>query len=100
MCSFLAALDNPRAAYIAHDAGATVSMDPGWDEAALRDPRLAGMIREVDFFLPSEMELRHLTGEGDLSLAATTVTSTMREDAALVVKQGADGATIVRPRRA
>ncbi|MBI1299091.1 hypothetical protein GC175_29525 [bacterium] len=93
VCSFLAALDNPRAAHIAHAAGVTVSMDPGWDETALRNPQLAGMIREVDFFLPSEMEMRHIAAEDDLLPAAAKVASTMRQDATLVVKQGANGAT-------
>ena len=35
ICSFLAALETPAAADLAHANGMTVSMDPGWDERAL-----------------------------------------------------------------
>lgn len=56
VCSFLAALETPAAARLAHAAGMTVSMDPGWDDAALRDPRLLAMIADLDQFMPNEAD--------------------------------------------
>lgn len=92
VCSFLAALETPNACAIAHDAGLTVSMDPGWDEAALRDPRLTSMIDDLDLFMPSEMELRHIAGAPDVASAVADTRATMR-GGAIVLKQGAAGAT-------
>lgn len=92
VCSFLAALETPDACAIAHAAGMTVSMDPGWDEAALRDPRLAAMIADLDLFMPSEMELCHIAGARDVTTAVAQTHASMRRGA-LVLKQGAAGAT-------
>ncbi|MEZ4719324.1 MAG: hypothetical protein R2851_25030 [Caldilineaceae bacterium] len=76
----------------------TVSMDPGWDEAALRDPQLAAMVAELDVFLPSALELCHMAGTDALTTdalttAALTTCTAMADGALLVVKQGAAGAT-------
>jgi sugar/nucleoside kinase (ribokinase family) len=90
--SFLAALENPDAARIAHDAGLTVSMDPGWDEEALCDPRLRTMIDDLDVFLPSESELCHVAGTDDVEAALAQVAATMKRGQ-IVLKQGARGAT-------
>jgi sugar/nucleoside kinase (ribokinase family) len=90
--SFLAALENPNAPRIAHEAGLTVSMDPGWDEDALRDPRLRAMIAELDVFLPSESELCHIAGTDDVEVALVQVASTMQRGQ-IVLKQGKRGAT-------
>jgi len=92
VCSFLAALETPNACDIAHAAGMTVSMDPGWDEAALRDPRLAAMIADLDLFMPGEMELQHIAGAPDMATAITETLAAMRRGV-LVLKQGATGAT-------
>lgn len=92
VCSFLAALETPDAAAIAHAAGMTVSMDPGWDEAALRDPRLASMIAELDFFMPNAAELCDFAGNEDVAQAAARTLATMR-GGMIVLKEGAAGAT-------
>lgn len=92
VCGFLAALESPEACRIAHAAGMTISMDPGWDEQALRDPRLAAMVRALDLFMPNQKELCHYAGTDDAAEAAARVHATMR-DGALVIKQGAAGAT-------
>jgi len=68
--SFLAVFETPDAARIAHDAGLTVSMDPGWDDAALRDPRLHAMIPQLDIFLPSRGELCAIAGTQNTARAA------------------------------
>ena len=93
ICSFLAALETPDAAHIAHALGMTVSLDPGWDADALRDPRLAALVAELDLFLPSALELCHMAGSETVSAAAAATCATMAGRALLVVKQGAAGAT-------
>lgn len=93
ICSFLAAFENPDAAHIAHSAGMTVSLDPGWDEDALRDPRLERTVGEIDLFLPSTDEVCFMSNAEDVSTAAIAIGSAMREGGLLVVKQGHAGAT-------
>ncbi|MCB9451187.1 MAG: carbohydrate kinase family protein [Anaerolineaceae bacterium] len=95
ICSFLAAFDLPDAARAAHEAGLTVSLDPGWDKTALRDRRLRDMIAEVDIFMPSESELRFIAQEDDVAEAARRLMPA-RAGALVIVKQGADGATLYR----
>lgn len=90
VCSFLAALETPNAVEIAHRAEMTISMDPGWDETALRDCRLHTMARTVDYFLPSQSELLFMADTDDLGQAARMFTP---DNGVLVVKQGAQGAT-------
>jgi len=92
--SFLAALENPDAPRLARAAGLTVSMDPGWDETALRDPRLRAMINDLDVFLPSESELCHIAGTDDVEAALVEVSATMKHGQ-IVLKQGKRGATAV-----
>jgi sugar/nucleoside kinase (ribokinase family) len=89
--SFLAAFETPQVCQIAHAAGATVSFDPGWDEHALRDPRLLTVISKLDIFLPSCAELCHLAGLSDPAQAAQRVLATMRKGI-IVMKDGAEGA--------
>lgn len=89
--SFLAAFETSQACQIAHAAGATVSCDPGWDESALRDPRLLAVISELDVFLPSRSELCHLAGQTDPAQAAERVLASM-SGGLIVVKNGAEGA--------
>lgn len=89
--SFLAVFETPDAAQIAHRAGMTVSMDPGWDEAALRDPRLSSMIADLDVFLPSRNELCWIAKQDDPERALRQVQATMRQGA-VIMKDGKQGA--------
>lgn len=91
ICSFLAALEMPQTIEVARAAGCTISMDPGWDEKALLEPRLAEMISELDLFLPSKSELCHIAQTDDLDQAARHVFATMHRGS-LVVKDGPNGA--------
>jgi len=91
VCSFLAALETPNACQVAHAAGATISMDPGWDENALLDPRLRAMISELDVFLPSRLELCQITGQADPEEAAHQVLDSMSRGI-IVMKNGQQGA--------
>ncbi|MFN0122070.1 MAG: carbohydrate kinase family protein [Blastocatellia bacterium] len=46
-------------------AGTTLSLDVGWHETWLRDPRARAVLREVDFFMPNEHEAAAMTGQTD-----------------------------------
>lgn len=48
-----------------HHAGATVSIDAGWHEDWLSDPRALSALRTVDLFFPNETEGGRMTGETD-----------------------------------
>lgn len=89
--SFLAAFETPQVCHLAHAAGATVSFDPGWDEHALRDPRLLTVISELDVFLPSRSELCHLARVYDPAQAARQVLESMTRGV-IVMKNGREGA--------
>lgn len=45
--------------------GCSVSLDIGWHESWLRDPRSLEALREIDLFFPNEREAQCLTGESD-----------------------------------
>lgn len=90
--SFLGAFDVPDACRIAHDAGATISLDPGWDEAALRDPRLHQMMTELDYFLPSYSELCFMMEDSEAEAALEKATNQMIHGS-IIMKNGAEGAT-------
>jgi len=91
LSSFLGALEITDACRIAHKSGLTVSMDPGWDEDALRDPRLHEMITELDVFLPSESELCYIADNDDVEQALSQIFATMN-DGMIVLKRGKEGA--------
>jgi sugar/nucleoside kinase (ribokinase family) len=79
----------PRLFRLAHQAGLTTSLDPGWDpqEQWMQNPHLGPTLRETDFFLPNEIEAAAL--DSDLSALADRVGGT------LIVKRGADGALAI-----
>ncbi len=89
--SFLAGFDAPDAPALARTAGMTISMDPGWDEGALRDPRLQKMVREIDYFLPSRSELCFMLDQPDVEIALEQAADRM-QDGIVIMKDGANGA--------
>ena len=89
---FLGAFDAPDACRIAHDAGTTISMDSGWDEAALRDPRLHHMLTELDYFMPSRSELCFMMDEANYENALEKTLAQMKSGSSIIMKNGADGA--------
>ncbi len=93
--SFLAVFETPQAAQIAHAAGLTVSMDPGWDEQALRDPRVGQMIPALDIFLPSRSELCWIAGTEHYEQALAQVSARMPQGM-IVMKDGKNGAVAHR----
>jgi sugar/nucleoside kinase (ribokinase family) len=48
-----------------HASGATVSLDAGWHEPWLADPRTLAALRKVDIFFPNETEAKRMTGASD-----------------------------------
>jgi len=92
LSSFMGLLDIPDITGIARRAGMTVSFDPGWDEVALRDPRLLALINEMDVFLPSQSELCYIAQTDDVDTALTKTLDGMK-NGLIVLKQGANGAT-------
>jgi sugar/nucleoside kinase (ribokinase family) len=46
-----------------HRNGCTLSLDAGWHEDWLADPRGLGILRKVDVFFPNEVEAARMTGE-------------------------------------
>ncbi len=51
-----------------HAADCRMSLDVGWHETWLTDPRSLDMLRECDMFFPNEREGELLTGESDPNL--------------------------------
>jgi len=91
VCSLLAVLDAPDAINVAHAAGATVSMDPGWDDQLLQDSRISAFIEELDIFMPSETEIQEITQMEDLKKAIHQTIHKLRHGD-LVIKIGSKGA--------
>lgn len=48
-----------------HSNGCTISLDIGWHEEWLNDPRAMELIQHVDIFFPNETEANRLTGKTD-----------------------------------
>jgi sugar/nucleoside kinase (ribokinase family) len=89
--SFLALFDAPDACQVAHQMGTTVSLDPGWDEDALHDPRLLSVLPELDYFLPSQSELSYMMNTTD-TVQALEKASKYLTHGTIVMKDGANGA--------
>jgi len=90
ICSFLAALENPQAVKIAHDYGATVSADFGWDKNKLCNPKLIDFLSNLDLFLPSKVEALRMSQESLLFVAAEKILMNMRFGD-LYIKDGCNG---------
>ena len=73
--------------------GCTISLDTGWHEAWLADEQAMERLREVDIFVPNELEALRMTGEQDpeRSLRAYETAGARR----VVLKLGATGAAML-----
>jgi hypothetical protein len=96
--SVLTSLAAPGAVQLFNKTGATVSADPGWDEDALRSPQVLSAYKSLDFFLPSESELRHMARENDLKQAMKKMDALLNARA-LIVKQSTQGVCAYLPKR-
>ena len=75
------------------DSGCTVSLDIGWHEAWLKDPRALSILEELDLFFPNEMEAQAITGEADPAKALEVFENAGVERVAL--KLGAGGGALL-----
>lgn len=69
--------------------GLSVSLDPSWDDALIRDAELVSRCTGVDVFLPNAVEARAIAGCDDLNEAGARLA---RHFPVVVVKDGAHGA--------
>jgi sugar/nucleoside kinase (ribokinase family) len=76
----------------AHDAGATVSLDTGYDPAESWDTGLIDLLPQVDVFLPNETEAAGITGLEDPRRALPSLAERCRVVAVKLGPQGAIGA--------
>jgi len=73
----------------ARQAGATVSLDTGWDPADRWDDGLAATLAQVDLFLPNEAEALRITGQATAEAALADLASRIPT---VAIKLGANGA--------
>jgi sugar/nucleoside kinase (ribokinase family) len=73
----------------ARAAGATISLDPGWDPTGCWDGELAQTLNRIDVFLPNSQEARHIAGTEDLGGALRALSQLVP---LVAVKLGAQGA--------
>ncbi len=71
--------------------GLTTSMDTQWDPEENWDLNLEDLLPELDFFLPNEQELLHLTATKSVDEALQKLSGF---DTCIVVKQGTKGAIL------
>lgn len=77
----------------ARRAGATVSLDTGWDPANRWDQGLEATLAQVDVFLPNEVEALSITGLGSIEAALARLAEAIP---VVVIKLGANGAIAQR----
>lgn len=75
----------------AKQAGLSVSLDPSWDDALIRDPDLVSRCTGVDIFLPNASEARTIAGCDDLDEAGGRL---CRHFPIVVIKDGGAGARL------
>jgi sugar/nucleoside kinase (ribokinase family) len=73
--------------------GSTVSVDVGWHEAWLRDPRSLALMPDIDLLFPNETEAHAMTGHAD----PQEILETFRDAGArcVALKLGAAGAALL-----
>ena len=76
-----------------HAGGCTLSLDVGWQEEWLGDPRTLAILRLADIFFPNEIEAARVTGEADpeKSLRCFAAAGVRR----VALKLGARGAALL-----
>ena len=77
----------------ARQAGATVSVDTGWDPADRWDEALWQVLAQADVFLPNEIEAQRIAGVEDLDEALAVLAERVPT---VVIKLGAQGAVARR----
>ncbi|MGO4704618.1 carbohydrate kinase family protein [Microvirga sp. 2MCAF38] len=75
----------------AKEKGLTVSLDPSWDDALIRDPAFLDTCRGIDVFLPNAEEAAAITGLKDECEALDLLAHRFP---VVVLKKGAEGASL------
>jgi len=73
----------------AHAAGASTSLDPGWDPSGEWAEGLDPALAETDVFFPNAAEAAHISGEEDPERALESLAGTV---GTVVIKLGVEGA--------
>src|SRR5262249_3068511 len=73
--------------------GCSVSLDMGWHEDWLTDPRSLDVLPLIDIFLPNKMEAQRMTGERDCERMLRALEAAGARRVAL--KLGSDGAALL-----
>lgn len=81
----------PDAIAAAKGHGLTVSLDPSWDDALIRDPKFFERAAGVDIFLPNMEEAAALTGETEAGAALAVL---RRHFPIVALKRGGEGAML------
>ena len=81
----------PDAISLAKSNGLTVSLDPSWDDALIRDPMFFERTAGVDVFLPNMEEAEALTGKADPDAALAIL---RRHFPIVALKRGGEGAIL------
>jgi sugar/nucleoside kinase (ribokinase family) len=81
----------------ARAAGASTSLDPGWDPAGQWNGSLQQALRQVDFFFPNEQEALYVARADSLAAALDTL---QQQTGCVVVKRGPRGAVARQGRAA
>ena len=81
----------PDAIIKAKEHGLTVSLDPSWDDALIRDPMFFERAAGVDVFLPNMEEAEALTGNANPDAALAVL---RRHFPIVVLKRGGEGAIL------
>jgi ribokinase len=76
-----------------HGTGCTLSLDAGWHEAWLADPRALEALSKVDLFFPNEAEAARITGEAETERMLRRFAEAGVKNVAL--KLGAKGAALL-----
>ncbi|MBV7504289.1 carbohydrate kinase family protein [Bacillus sp. sid0103] len=78
---------------LAKEKGMKVSVDIGWDEKWLKDPKLIEMIQHSDFFTPNLKEALYMTSNTSAEDALHTLQKWC-EDTLIIIKIGPKGALV------
>jgi sugar/nucleoside kinase (ribokinase family) len=80
--------DLPSVFAIAHEGGASVSIDPNWDPSESWNGGLLELLARTDLFFPNSAEARAISGVDDIDVAAEVLTE---RGATVAVKFGQGG---------
>lgn len=91
IAEFATLAEIPELISAAKRGGLTVSLDPSWDDAWIRDPDLIQRANGTDIFLPNAAEARAITDCDDLDQAGARLA---RHFPVVVIKDGEQGARL------